>query len=222
MNDIINTFDLFMFDLDDTLVKTEQYHYAAWLITLNHFIDNDYYISEHDFYKIFHSDTPNNINIYLETLLKLTNVSHIIEYKNNIYYDLIIDNKNNIEMVEGCKEFINNLIIKNKDFVIVSNSLKEHIIFFQELFPILQYSKRIYYREMFKNKKPDPECYIRVLNDFPNRKSVCFEDSLTGIKAASQVEDIMVVYINSSKYPHHYNILSNYKVFNIISYNELL
>ena len=33
-NNIFKTYDLFIFDLDDTLVKTEEYHYDAWLKTL--------------------------------------------------------------------------------------------------------------------------------------------------------------------------------------------
>ena len=43
MNNLINNFDLFIFDLDDTLVKSEKYHYTAWLITLKNAINDDFY-----------------------------------------------------------------------------------------------------------------------------------------------------------------------------------
>jgi beta-phosphoglucomutase-like phosphatase (HAD superfamily) len=40
MNNIFNKFDLFIFDLDDTLIQTEKYHYKAWLKTLKIFLTN--------------------------------------------------------------------------------------------------------------------------------------------------------------------------------------
>jgi beta-phosphoglucomutase-like phosphatase (HAD superfamily) len=218
----LDNYDLFLFDLDDTLVKTEKIHYEAWLMTLKQFIDKDFSISEDEFYKIFHSDIPNNIPIYLSNVLKLNDINTIINSKNTLYFQLIERYKNNIIMVEGCEKFIEKILEKNKKFIIVSNSLKYHIEFFQRLFPILENSSAIYYREMFKNKKPDPECYRKVVEDFPNMKMVCFEDSLTGIKAATQISELDVVYINSPNYPHHTNILSNYNITHIFNYNDII
>jgi len=43
MNNIINNYDLFIFDLDDTLVKTEKYHYEAWLYVLRRNIDTSFF-----------------------------------------------------------------------------------------------------------------------------------------------------------------------------------
>jgi beta-phosphoglucomutase-like phosphatase (HAD superfamily) len=221
MIDITKEYDLFIFDLDDTLVKTEKIHYEAWLITMQYFINENFYISENTFQSIFHSMIPNNIQKYLKKLLEIDNCDHIIEYKNTTYFEIIQKKQNEIKMIDGCEEIINKIIENNKEFVIVSNSLKLHIDFFSELFPILKKSSRNYYREIIKNKKPDPECYLKVVNDFPYKKMVCFEDSITGIHAVTRIPEIISYYINSNDYFHHNYILENYNVIHINNYNDL-
>lgn len=219
---IINSFDLFIFDLDDTLVKTEEIHYKAWLITLQRFTNKKFYISENEFCSIFHSNTQNNIQNYLMSLLNIEKCDHIIEFKNKTYLEIINQKKNDIKMIDGCQDFLNKIIENNKEFVIVSNSLKIHIDFFIELFPILEKSSKNYYREMFQKLKPNSECYLKVLHDFPNKKIIGFEDSITGVHAMTQIPDIISYYINSDKYFHHNYILGNYNVIYIKNYYDLL
>ena len=98
---------------------------------------------------------------------------------------------------------------------------REKIVFFSELFPILKKSSKNYSRELFKIKKPNPECYFKVLDDFPNMRKVGFEDSITGIHAITQIPEITTYYINKSNYVHHEYILNNYKVKHINDYKEL-
>jgi beta-phosphoglucomutase-like phosphatase (HAD superfamily) len=221
MSNVINDYDLFIFDLDDTLIKTEEYHYNAWVITLKKFINDDFSISKNEFFSIFHCITQNKIPNYLQSVLNLDNYNDIIEYKNKIYFENINNEKHNIKFIDGCEEFITQIIKNNKQFVIVSNCLKEHIIFFSELFTILKYSSKNYYREIIKHKKPHPECYQTVVSDFPNKKMVGFEDSITGIHAITQVPNIKTYFINTSDYYHYNYIIQTYPVINIVDYNQL-
>jgi beta-phosphoglucomutase-like phosphatase (HAD superfamily) len=221
-NTVINDFDLFIFDLDDTLVKSEKFQYEAWLITLQHFFGDKFYICENTFQSIFHSMIPNNIEKYIISLLNIDDCQDVVEYKNKTYFDIITKKKDEIKMIDGCEVFLNKIIDNNKQFVIVSNSLKIHIDFFSELFPILKHSSKNYYREMFKNKKPNPECYLKVVDDYPNKKMVCFEDSITGIHAITRIPEIVSYYINTVNYFHHRYILENYNVLHINNYNDLL
>jgi beta-phosphoglucomutase-like phosphatase (HAD superfamily) len=117
-------------------------------------------------------------------------------------------------------EYLTNIINLNKEFVIVSNSLKSNIDFFSELFPILKKSSKNYYREILKNKKPNPECYLTVIRDFPSRKMIGFEDSITGIHAITAVPEIKTMFINTSDYYHYDYIMKNYDVTNITNYND--
>jgi HAD superfamily hydrolase (TIGR01509 family) len=219
---IIDKYDLFIFDLDDTLIQSEKYHYNAWLITLKKFINDDFTMSENEFFSIFHCITQNKIPIYLQDKLHLDNYAEVIEYKNKTYFEIINREQNNIQMIDGCEEFITQILKQKKQFVIVSNSLKSNIDFFCELFPILNKSSKNYYREILKNKKPHPECYQTVVQDFPNKRLVGFEDSITGIHSITQVPIITTYFINNPNYYHYNFIINNYLVINILNYLPLL
>ena len=113
-------------------------------------------------------------------------------------------------------------MLYNKKFVIVSNSLKQHIDFFSELFPILKNSSKNYYREILVNRKPHPECYLKVISDFPNMKMVGFEDSITGIHSITSAFDIFTYFINTPDYHHYDYIINNYPITLITNYLQLL
>ena len=221
-DNIFKKYDLFIFDLDDTLVKTEKIHYNAWLKTLQQTINPTFNITPDLFFSIFHSMTPNNIQNYLKNDLYISNVNEVIHLKNTIYFDMINDEKHDIHLLDGCQQFIEQVLLHNKKFVIVSNSLKQHIDFFSELFPILKNSSKNYYREILVNRKPHPECYLKVISDFPNMSMVGFEDSITGIHSITTAPNIFTYFINTPDY-HHYNyIINNYPVISINSYLQLL
>lgn len=218
----IDRYDLFIFDLDDTLIKTEIYHYKAWMITLKKFVNDDFTMSENEFFSIFHCITQNKIPNYLQYTLHLDNYTEVIEYKNKTYLEIINKEQDNIQMIDGCDEFIRQILKKNKHFIIVSNSLKSNLDFFSELFPILKQSSKNYYREILKNKKPHPECYEMVVQDFPNHRLVGFEDSITGIHSITQVPSITTYFINTPNYYHYKFIIDKYLVTNICNYLPLL
>jgi beta-phosphoglucomutase-like phosphatase (HAD superfamily) len=80
---------------------------------------------------------------------------------------------------------------------------------------------------MFTNKKPNPECYLKVLEDFSDIKNIIgFEDSITGIQAMTSVPKIQTVFINSSDYYYYDYIINNYnnllmiKDYTIFIYNN--
>jgi len=204
-------FDLFIFDLDDTLIKTEKYHYISWLNTIQKY-KNDYTFefSYDTFSKNFHSISPNSIQNYL-TEIGIVNIDNIIIEKNKYYLNLI-SNEKNIEMVEGIEKFIEFILKNNKKFVIVTNTFEKNLNFFINMFPILKKSEKNYFREMFKNKKPNPECYNMVIKDFPKEKKIAFEDSITGIHALSQTKDIKIVLVNDFNYIYYDYIIKNYDI----------
>jgi len=222
MLNIINNYDLFVFDLDDTLIKTEKYHYESWIKILQNKLGLKFYIDYNFFCSKFHSINQDNIKLYLKNDLQIKDIEEVIQQKNNYYLNLINNNKNNLKLVDGVNELIEKIIIKNKKFIIVSNSLKSNIDYFINLFPILKNSSKNYYRELFINKKPHPECYLKVIEDFPNKKIIGFEDSITGIHSITQVKNIDTIFINNSSYFYYNYIINNYKLKLIIeNYNNI-
>lgn len=222
MDNIINDFDLFIFDLDDTIVKTEKYHYEAWLLTLQSIIGEDFYIDYNFFCSKFHSIIQNNIKNYLVDELHLfeQDYENIYNLKTSNYLKILHKNKHNLNIIPYLYNFLNKIITKSKNFVIVTNTSKCNLDFYLELFPILQKSSKNYYREMLINKKPNPECYLKVIEDFPNKRMVGFEDSITGIHALSLIPSISIIFINSSDYYYYNYIIQNYSLTKIIvNYN---
>jgi beta-phosphoglucomutase-like phosphatase (HAD superfamily) len=217
-----DSYDLYIFDLDDTIVKTEHLHYDAWIKTLKHFISEDFYITKNFFLSKFHCISPDTIVKYLSEELNIPNYQDAINYKNELYYKLISEKKNTFQLIDGLSNYLENIIKLNKEFVIVSNSLKSNIDFFSDLFPILKKSSKNYYREIIKNKKPNPECYLTVVKDFPSRRMIGFEDSITGIHAITAVPEIKTMFINTSDYYHYDYIMKNYNIRNIQDYNNLV
>lgn len=72
------------------------------------------------------------------------------------------------------------------------------------------------------NKKPHPECYLRVVEDFPNNRMVGFEDSITGIHSMTQVKSIDVIFINNKSYYYYDFIINNYELkMTILNYCQL-
>jgi beta-phosphoglucomutase-like phosphatase (HAD superfamily) len=224
MYDIINNYDLFIFDLDDTLVKTEKFHYQCWKKVLQNKLGNTFNMEYSDFCLKFHSNKKDSIKNYLEIDLKLKNYLEISHEKNIMYLELLEQEKYNMKLIDGCEELLINILQNKKQFVIVSNSLKSNIDFFSNLFPILKLSSKNYYREMFINKKPHPECYLRVLNDFSYIDNIIgFEDSITGIHAMTSVDKIQTIFINTPDYYHYNYIINTYNnILQISDYNQIL
>jgi len=215
MENLLIDYDLFIFDLDDTIVKTEKYHYEAWIKTLQHFVTSDFNISYDFFCSKFHSIIENSIKLYLVNELKIdpNMFEEICTFKTQTYLGLLNNYyKNQLKFIEGLEIFLNKIIELQKEFVIVTNTNKCNLDFFIETFPILKKATRNYYKELFVHKKPNPECYLKVVSDFPDKKKVAFEDSITGIHALSLVPNIATVFINTSDYYHFHYIQSNYRL----------
>jgi HAD superfamily hydrolase (TIGR01509 family) len=207
---IIDKYDLFIFDLDDTIFMTERIHNKAWNITLSHYLKKEYSLDFKEYCNIFHSNKSINfISEYLENDLKLNNQLEIREYKNNIYFDLI--KENNVNLNEGVEEFINLIIKNNKKFVIVTNTGKDNVDIFINKYDFMKKCDKIYTREMFVNKKPHPECYLKICKDYREYKKIGFEDSLTGVHALNQVDEIDGYFVNNKDYYHFEYIINNYK-----------
>jgi HAD superfamily hydrolase (TIGR01509 family) len=220
MCNIVNNYELFIFDLDDTLVETEKYHYESWLHVLKEYIGTNFSMDYTYFIHKFHSVKYDAIKNYLFDELGIKDYDNIINEKNMYFLNLI--KTKHIKLINGVQDFLDLIILHNKKFVIVTNGIKNNLEYFLELFPILKKSSYNYYRERFIKKKPDPECYLQVIKDFPNMKMIGFEDSITGIHAMSQVHCIDTVFINNTQYYYYNYIKETYKLKYVITdYNDL-
>lgn len=207
MNNLLK-YDLFIFDFDGTLLDTEKYHCKAWSNALSKEKNKPIEIDLNDYYKYFHSLTPMLSRNYLKILYDVDNYDYI--YKKKQYeYEKIINNEN-IEFVNGAENFLNFILKNNKKFIIVTNTSNKFINIFKIKHSILNKASKIYTKENFINRKPNPECYLRIANEYKYEKKIGFEDSLIGIHALYQVYDITPVIIHNMNYYYNMEIINKY------------
>jgi beta-phosphoglucomutase len=216
---MITDYDLFVFDLDDTLVMTEKIHYQCWLVTINKYIVVNFDFDE--FCSIFHSEREHSIPNYLKNTLMIENYQQVIDDKNKMYTNIVKTHPERFIMNPGSHQLLQSIIELGKHFVIVTNTRFEIVKKFQTHFDIMSNATKIYCKEDFKNPKPNPECYLKVRNDFPNSKLIVFEDSITGIHAASSAQ-LDTIFVNSEKYVHYSKIIKKYQLIaNITDFKEV-
>jgi D-arabinose 5-phosphate isomerase GutQ/beta-phosphoglucomutase-like phosphatase (HAD superfamily) len=213
MNNILD-YDLFIFDLDGTIIDSERLHYESWVYTMNEYRGSvdiplfDY--SEHHRYShCLKKDSYKNFIYYKFGLKGEDEYDILYNKKQDHYYETIKSQPPSL--IPGVENFLNFLIIHNKSFIIVSNTSKKIIEFLQESIPILKNAQNVYTKELFIHKKPNPECYLRISNEYLSSKKICFEDSLIGMNALYQVMDITPVFVYNRDYYYTSHIINNYK-----------
>ena len=213
MNNILN-YDLFIFDFDGTLLNTEKYHCKAWNNALlkyqnqNNNKNQNIELNINTYYKYFHSLDPLLSRNFLKIYYDIDDYETLYMKKQEKYEEII--KYENIEFVNGSDVFLSFLINNNKKFIIVSNTSQKFIEIFKTKYPILNKCHKIYTKECFINKKPNPECYLKINNEYINQKKICFEDSLVGFHALYQVYNITPVFIYNSDYFYNNKIIENY------------
>jgi len=193
-------------------METEKYHCKAWNLVLSEY-KSSFHINMLYYYKYFHSLDRKLAKDFLKITYNIIDYDAAYKLKQEKYKEII--ENTNIEFINGANDFLEFLIANNKKFVIVSNTSKDFIEIFKQKYPILDKATKIYTKDFYVNKKPNPECYLKVINDFKNCKMIGFEDSLIGMEALTQVNRIKPVFIFDSKYYYKDNIIEKYE--NIIA-----
>jgi D-arabinose 5-phosphate isomerase GutQ/beta-phosphoglucomutase-like phosphatase (HAD superfamily)/choline kinase len=216
-----NLFDLYLFDLDGTIVNTEHIHNMAYNMSFKFFniietLTFDKYCEIAHYDNIYFKD-------YIDGLIIKSNL-------NSITYDIVYAKKkeifinllDNIEFMEGIELFLNNLFENKIKTCIVTHSDRDVVNKIVEKLPLLNNIDVFLTKHDYLHKKPHPECYIKALSLFPNiQNPIGFEDSYRGFVALAST-NITPVFINNSNYFYISKIKSKYSDANIFNtINEL-
>ena len=207
MNKILE-YDLFIFDFDGTILNTEPFHCKSWGKALSEYKKMDINFSMHEYQKYFHTLNENNAKTILKLIYDIDDYNKIYELKQYHYSQFIKDNE--FDFIEGIIDFFNFLIKNDKKFIIVTNTSNKFIEIFKEKYSILNNAYKIYTKEYFLNKKPNPECYLKISNEYRNLKKIGFEDSLVGIQSLYQSNEITPVLLYDINYYHMNNMIKTY------------
>lgn len=199
---MINEYDIYIFDLNNCIVDIEKYHYQAWLKTLNLEFSFEYFCDK------FHPKDFNSIKNFLYDQLNIYNYDEIMIDKNKNYMNILKNNISKIKLIDGIKELINFIINKNKKFIIISDTFKDNVIFFINLFPFLKKAFKYYYR--YDGNKFNKDTYLNIINKYYNYKIIYFTYYISVINTLKN--NIKLVYVNQ-----HFSLND---IFSIKNYNE--
>lgn len=212
------TYDLFLFDMDGTLVNTEYLHYKAYLHSFLHF-DIPINISYEQYCSYAHFDDIKMKDYIAEhTIIPY---SKIYSEKKNKFLDMI---DNDLRMIDGAENLLNELFKNNVKICIVSHSDRTIIDKILEKIPLLKEVDYIFTRDDYTHRKPHPECYLKALQKFPNCKNpIGFEDSYKGYVSLNQT-NITPVFIGNEKYYYFkkLNPLNHFENFSLINWSNLI
>jgi beta-phosphoglucomutase-like phosphatase (HAD superfamily) len=173
---------LFLFDLDGTLVITDNIYYEIWSNILKE-------------YNIFL--TKDIFNNYIQGNNDLSVLNKLIPHKKDILIDKISNIKDKlfkkniekIKIIDGAYNFLYDLYIKGYDIGIVTNCNRETAELIINYLNLNEFIKIIIIGNECKRSKPYPDPYIKGIEYFNsiNSKTIIFEDSKSGILSATSV-----------------------------------
>ena len=215
LNTYIDNTYAFLFDLDGTLVITDDIYFNVWyniLLKYNIILTDEIFIK---------NIQGNNDKYVLNTLLSNINISltELSEIKDKLF----IKNINKIKIIDGVHNILNNIKKLGYKICIVTNCNKNVAIEIINYIKIEKLIDFIISTEDCINGKPNSEPYIKAMNKYniQNNKCFIFEDSksglLSGIGANSKLlVGIETIYNNKELLNYGANLtIKNYLNFNI-------
>ena len=210
LQNYINRTYAFLFDLDGTLVLTDDIYFNVWkeiLIKYNISITED----------IFKNYIQGNNDEYVNnTLLKNININTI--ELSTIKDNLFLKNISKIKIIDGVYDFIKYIKLNGYKLSIVTNCNKivaEAIISYIKLDTYVDF---IISNNDVKNSKPHKEPYNNAIKKYNiyEKKCFIFEDSKSGILSAKQNSPLLLIGIETI---YNSTELMNYQVdFSIPNY----
>ena len=168
-----------IFDFDGVLVDSEilvARAFSKYMQNLGIKVD------EKDFANLAGKKTVEVINILSEkySITDTQNFfNNIMEIASNIY-------KKELTIIKGAYDFVSN---QKNNLFIGSNSMKDRIIDGLQRVGLNKYfkEKQIYSFDMVKNPKPDPDIYLKAIDDnnLIKNQTIIIEDSAVGVMAGA-------------------------------------
>ena len=219
-----NTY-LFLFDLDGTLVMTDDIYYNVWKTILQEF---NIELTNEIFKNYIQGNSDNTV---LRSLIP-SKYKDLLNHISNIKDKLFLENIDRIKIIDGSIEFLNNVKKLGHKIAIVTNcnrSVAEKILEYINIKKIID--KLIIGGECVRTK-PYPEPYLEAIKYFnsSNNKTIIFEDSKTGIQSGKNtfpkcLVGIETLYDKNELITNGVNIsIKNYinlDINNLLTYNNM-
>lgn len=168
-----------VFDLDGTLANTEMLHFKAWRAAL---LENG--VKEFtfdDFLRYVGTSNEKVAGDYIQSAKIEKSSKELILQKQTLYMELIPE----VELCKGAKEIVERFQ-GTMHLAVASSSHEKEVLAILEITGLLTYFPVVLGGDMVKNRKPDPEIYLKAqaLIGVSGVESLAFEDSGPGLVAA--------------------------------------
>ena len=184
-----------IFDFDGVIVDSEVLVSKAFS---KYFKKFGHSFKEEQFYKYAGNKTVEVINL----LSAKYNIENKKKFTNEIYEIVSEVFSKDLKLVEGAKDYISK---SDRNHYIGSNSNKDRILDGLKIVGLDKtfLSDQVYSFDMVKRPKPDPDIYLKVLNDnsLDREETVIIEDSGVGVKAATAAK-VRVFGLTAGKHWH--------------------
>lgn len=188
-----------IFDFNGTLFWDTHYHNQAWDIYLERL---NMKISDKEKDEHIHGKPNKDIFEYLlKRNLSNEELEKYVEEKESIYRDIC--RKNDSNLAPGAIGFLEFLKNSNIPFTIATSSGISNVKFYFEHLRLSKWfsmEKVVYDNGSFKGK-PAPDIFLLAAEKIglPIEQCIIFEDSVTGLKAASNAKAGMLFYVKSNQ-----------------------
>jgi beta-phosphoglucomutase-like phosphatase (HAD superfamily)/molybdopterin-guanine dinucleotide biosynthesis protein A len=192
VNNYINNAYAFLFDLDGTLVDTDEIYFSVWTEILNKY---NLYLNEDVYHTFIHGNNDYKVISMLFPNSGI-NIEELSKYKD----DLFIKNLSKIKIKSGTLNFINRIKQHGHKVCIVSNCNRYIAMKILEYFNLDKIIDHLIIGNECNRPKPYPDPYIKALEilNIPNNRSIIFEDSKTGLLSASGTLPLCIVGIQNN------------------------
>jgi HAD superfamily hydrolase (TIGR01509 family) len=183
---IDNTY-AFLFDLDGTMVITDDIYYDAWYKILSKY---NIELTQEMFSKFIQG---NNDTYILKTLLKNIeiNINELSDLKDRLFIETI----DKIKVVDGLYRLIKDIKKLGHKICIVTNCNRRVANFIVEKIGIKTEIDFLITSNDCINGKPNAEPYERAMQKYKlsNKKCIVFEDSKTGLLSGKCIEPYILI-----------------------------
>lgn len=192
VNEYINNTHSFLFDLDGTLVKTDDIYYNIWCNILS---DYNILLTKDMFSQYIQG---NNDKYILNNLL--INVDININYLSQLKDDFFIENINKIIVIDGLYDILSYINSMGHKISIVTNCNKRVAISIIKHINIENFIDLIISADDCELGKPSSEPYQKAIDYYGiyNKKVIIFEDSKTGILSGKGVDPKLLIGIETN------------------------
>ena len=180
-----------LFDLDGTLVNTDNIYCEVWNELLS---DYDLTCNMYFFNNFIKGKNDALFLKYLIPNISSNEITNISFKKDELFIKKIETNRPQI-LIVGAYEFIETY--KNNNIAIVTSCNKKSALYILQYTNIYQFTKLLITADDCINHKPHPEPYLKAIDYFNADKNKCiiFEDSYSGFTSAinSEVPNICII-----------------------------